>query len=52
MIITNLRETFILNQLSENHKATYPEKGDFLVDKKYLIEVGGNNKTQKQIADL
>lgn len=47
--VGNLRETFFLNQLKENHKVTYPEKGDFLVDEKYLFEIGGKNKTKKQI---
>jgi uncharacterized protein len=46
----NLRETFFLNQLSVKHTVTYPEKGDFLVDDTWLFEVGGKNKTQKQIA--
>ncbi len=46
-----LRETFILNQLSVNHKVSYPDKGDFLIDGKYLIEVGGPSKGSKQIAD-
>lgn len=46
------RETFFLNQLSESHKITYPKTGDFLVDNKYLFEVGGKSKTQKQIAGI
>ncbi len=45
-----LRETFLLNQLIVNHKVTYPEKGDFLIDGKYLIEVGGLSKNTTQIA--
>jgi predicted AAA+ superfamily ATPase len=48
----NLRETFILNQLSVKHKVSYPETGDFLIDGKYLIEVGGLSKKTKQIAGL
>lgn len=40
----NLRETFFLNQLSNSHQITLPEKGDFLVDQKWLFEVGGKNK--------
>ena len=48
----NLRETFFLNQISNAHTITYPDKGDFLVDKKYLFEVGGKNKTKKQIAAI
>ena len=46
------RETFFLNQLSVKHKVTYPKTGDFMVDGKYLFEVGGKNKTQKQIAGI
>jgi predicted AAA+ superfamily ATPase len=47
--IGNLRETFFLNQLSVKHVVSYPEKGDFRVNDKYLFEVGGKSKTQKQI---
>lgn len=50
--IGNLRETFFLNQVSEKHKVTYPDKGDFLIDNKYLFEVGVKSKTQKQIAGI
>lgn len=48
----NIRETFLLNQLSVKHTVSYPEKGDFLVNNKYLIEVGGPSKKTKQIAGL
>jgi len=48
----NLRETFFLNQLSQNNIVTYPKKGDFLVDDKYLFEIGGKDKTNKQIAGI
>ncbi len=47
--IGNLRETFFLNQLSAKHLVTYPKKADFLVDNQYTFEIGGKNKTQKQI---
>ena len=42
-----VRETFFLNQLrNSGHKVDLPEsKYDFLVDEKYIIEVGGKNKT-------
>ena len=46
----NIRETFFLNQLKVKHHVSYPESGDFLVDNKYLFEVGGMSKTTKQIA--
>lgn len=50
--IGNLRESFFLSQLSHLHQLTLPEKGDFLIDDKYIFEIGGKSKTQKQIAGL
>ena len=50
--VGNLRETFFLNQLSVKHTVTYPTKGDFMINDTYLFEVGGKNKTQKQIAGI
>lgn len=41
----NLRETFFLNQLSQVHQITLPKIGDFLVDQRWLFEVGGKNKS-------
>ena len=50
--IGNMRETFFLNQLSQNHIVTFPKTGDFMVDGKYLFEIGGKNKTNKQISGI
>lgn len=47
-----IRETFFFNQLSVSHRINYTEVGDFLVDGKYIFEIGGKSKTQKQIAGL
>lgn len=48
-----LRETFFLNQLrSSGHIVLYPETGDFLVDGRYLFEVGGKKKSFDQIRDM
>ena len=47
-----LRETFFLNQLSLHHDVCSPVQGDFLVDDRYLFEVGGKSKTFEQIKDL
>lgn len=47
-----LRETFFLNQLSQGYDVRYPKCGDFLIDKKYLFEVGGKTKTFDQIKDM
>jgi hypothetical protein len=48
----SLRETFFLNQVSLMHQVTLPKQGDFYVDNKYTFEVGGKNKTAKQIANI
>lgn len=45
----NLRETFFANQLSHSHLVEYTEHGDFVIDDKYTFEIGGKNKTIKQI---
>ena len=50
--IGTVRETFFLNILSVEHELTYPKKGDFMVDGKYLFEIGGKNKGFKQIKDI
>lgn len=47
-----LRETFFCNQLSHIHEVQYPKAGDFLVDRKYLFEVGGKGKNFDQIKDI
>lgn len=47
-----LRETFFMNQLSQAHEVRYPAAGDFLIDRKYLFEVGGKGKTFDQIKDI
>ena len=48
----NVRETFFFNQLNYRHSVEFPQKGDFLVDKKYTFEIGGKNKNNKQIYSL
>lgn len=47
-----LRETFFANQLGHSHRLNFPAKGDFLVDGKYIFEVGGKNKDAKQIRGM
>jgi uncharacterized protein len=34
------------------HPVTYPQQGDFLVNDRYVFEVGGKNKDFTQIANL
>lgn len=50
--IGNIRETFFFNQLTVKHSVTYSEKVDFIIDNKYNFEIGGKNKTKKQIEGL
>lgn len=44
-----IREIFLANQLTATCKIKLPESGDFIVDEKYILEVGGKNKSNKQI---
>ncbi len=50
--IGTLRELFFLNQLSVGHIVEYPKAGDFVIDGKHTIEVGGKNKSFEQIKNL
>ena len=50
--IGTLRETFFINQLSQGHEVRYPKSGDFLVDRRFLFEVGGKGKSFDQIKDI
>ena len=51
--IGTLRECFVVNQLSAGHTVEYGRTvGDFRVDGKFTLEVGGNTKTFDQIADM
>ena len=48
-----VRETFFVNQFRcAGHEVACAEKGDFLVDGKWLFEVGGKGKGFDQIKDL
>lgn len=48
----NERETFFVCQMHVTKDVKRPKNGDFLIDDKYLFEVGGKNKTFNQIADI
>lgn len=48
----NLRESFFISQMNALHNISLAEKGDFMLDNKYIFEVGGKNKSQKQIKGL
>jgi len=50
--IGNARETFFVNQLSQNNKVNLHTDGDFIINNKYIFEIGGKNKDGKQIKNL
>ena len=51
--IGTAREAFAVNALSESHTVEYGKaKGDFKVDYKYTIEIGGRSKDFSQIAGM
>lgn len=50
--IGTVRETFVASMLSQAHIVSDPPAGDFLIDEKYVLEVGGRTKTFKQVADM
>ncbi len=50
--IGTVRETLFATLVLNKHNLSIPKKGDFLVNDKYLFEIGGKNKSFKQIKDL
>ena len=50
--IGTVRETFFANQLSVKNRLNIAKEGDFLVDEKYVFEVGGQEKGFQQIKDM
>ncbi|MDO8610263.1 MAG: AAA family ATPase [bacterium] len=47
-----IRETFFASQSSYQHNLSYPKNGDFVLDEKYTFEIGGKDKSFKQIKDI
>ena len=47
-----VRESFLVSQLLTEHQVHYHHQGDFLVDEKIVIEVGGRSKDVSQIAGI
>lgn len=46
------RESFFSAMMSHNHTIQYAKQGDFQVDGRHIIEVGGKGKGFAQIANL
>ena len=49
--IGTVREVFF-NSMMFKYSLEIPPKGDFLVDQSYTFEIGGKNKTKKQIKNI
>lgn len=49
--IGGIRETFFVNQVHNLHKIRLHEKGDFIIDDEWIMEIGGKNKNDYQIRD-
>lgn len=50
--VGTVRETFFANQVSSQYKLNISKQGDFLIDKKFVVEIGGSNKSFEQIEGL
>jgi predicted AAA+ superfamily ATPase len=48
----NLRETFFHSMLQVTGRVGYSDKTDFMIDGKYSFEIGGQNKTGRQIQGM
>jgi hypothetical protein len=49
--IGTIRETFFASSVSYNHNINYPKSGDFILDEKYTFEIGGKDKSFRQLKD-
>lgn len=50
--IGSQRETFMINHLSKVATVRYSQQSDFFINNTFTIEVGGKNKTRKQLQGL
>ena len=50
--VGTIKESFFTSQVSVNSSIYYVDRGDFLVDEKFIVEIGGKNKSFEQIKDI
>ncbi len=50
--IGSLRESFFVSQLKVAYSVKYSNIGDFKIDDNFIFEIGGKNKSFKQIKDV
>jgi hypothetical protein len=46
-----IRETFFVSQLSHRHQVHYHDQGDFIVDDRFIFEIGGAGKIAGQLGN-
>lgn len=49
--VGGVRETFFVNQVGSQHKICIHDKGDFIIDDQWIMEIGGKNKNDYQIRE-
>jgi len=49
--IGSIRESFFISQLYK-YNIKYSKQGDYIINDNYIFEIGGKNKTKKQIKNL
>ncbi len=47
--IGSIRESYFVSQVGLKHQVHFFDKGDFIIDDKFVFEVGGASKTDKQL---
>ena len=50
--IGSVRESYFVSQLKHLHSIKYHDRGDFICDEKYVFEIGGASKGNRQIKDV
>lgn len=46
-----VRETFFASSVAYGHTINYPKSGDFILDETYTFEIGGRDKSFRQLKD-
>lgn len=47
----SIRETFFVSQVSQGHEVHYHDQGDFIVDEKFIFEIGGPGKPKGSLVN-
>jgi len=50
--VGTIRETFFASQVSYKHTINYPKSGDFIIDDRYVVEIGGKDKNFSQLKNI